>query len=103
MLNVVAVVGLDLDGDTAESALQGILGRGVHHLGLERTLVTMLIMDAPRRSLIGNYLDAGIIRGPSNEGQLVPVWVSACVRFAFGSELKSYRSPSPDARLYSKS
>lgn len=32
------------------------------------------------------YLDAGIIRGPSNEGQLVPVSVSACVRFAFGSD-----------------
>lgn len=29
------------------------------------------------------YLDAGIIRGPSNEGQLVPVLVSACVRYAF--------------------
>lgn len=34
VLDVVGVVGLDLDGDAAECALQGVLGRGVHHLGL---------------------------------------------------------------------
>lgn len=36
--------------------------------------------------MIEIYLDAGIIRGPSNEGQLVPMSVSACVRYAFGRD-----------------
>lgn len=40
VLNVVAVIGLDLDGDTAQGALQGILGGGVNHLGLERQTVS---------------------------------------------------------------
>lgn len=36
VLDVVAVIGLDLDGDTAQGALQGVLGGGVDHLGLKR-------------------------------------------------------------------
>lgn len=47
MLNVVAIVGLDLDGNTAQGALQGVLGGGVHHLGLKRTSVAILVGDAP--------------------------------------------------------
>lgn len=35
VLDVIRVVGLQLDGDAVESALQGVLGGGVHHLGLD--------------------------------------------------------------------
>lgn len=34
VLDIVAIVGLNLDGDAAQRALQGVLGGGVHHLGL---------------------------------------------------------------------
>lgn len=35
LLNVVGVVGLDVDGNAVERALEGVLGRGVHHARLE--------------------------------------------------------------------
>src|SRR3569833_1545484 len=35
VLDVVGVVGLELGGDAVERSLEGLLGRGVHHLGLE--------------------------------------------------------------------
>lgn len=35
VLDVVGVVGLQLDGDTGECSLQGFLGGGVDHLGLQ--------------------------------------------------------------------
>lgn len=50
VLNVVAVVCLNLGGDTGQGAAQSLLGGGVDHLSHDR----------------------GIIRGPGNEGQLVP-------------------------------
>lgn len=34
VLNVVGVVGLDVNGDTVEGALESVLGGGVHHAGL---------------------------------------------------------------------
>lgn len=34
VLDVVGVVGLDVDGETVEGALEGLLGGGVHHAGL---------------------------------------------------------------------
>lgn len=34
VLDVVGVVGLDVDGDAVEGALEGVLGRGVHHARL---------------------------------------------------------------------
>ena len=34
VLDVVGVVGLDVDGEAVEGALEGVLGRGVHHAGL---------------------------------------------------------------------
>lgn len=34
LLDVVGVVGLDVDGEAVEGALEGFLGRGVHHAGL---------------------------------------------------------------------
>jgi hypothetical protein len=34
VFDVVFVVCLEFSGDTVQSALQGIFGRGVHHLGL---------------------------------------------------------------------
>ena len=34
LLDVVGVVGLDVDGEAVEGALEGLLGRGVHHAGL---------------------------------------------------------------------
>lgn len=34
LLDVVGVVGLDVDGEAVEGALDGLLGGGVHHAGL---------------------------------------------------------------------
>ena len=34
LLDVVGVVGLDVDGEAVEGALEGFLGRRVHHAGL---------------------------------------------------------------------
>lgn len=34
VLDVIGVIGLDLDGQAGEGALQGLLGGGVDHLGL---------------------------------------------------------------------
>jgi hypothetical protein len=34
VLDVVGIVGLDVDGKTVEGALEGVLGRRVHHAGL---------------------------------------------------------------------
>ena len=34
VLDVVGVVGLDVDGEAVEGALEGLLGGGVHHAGL---------------------------------------------------------------------
>ena len=34
LLDVVGVVGLDVDGEAVEGALEGVLGGGVHHAGL---------------------------------------------------------------------
>ena len=34
LLDVVGVVGLDVDGEAVEGALEGLLGGGVHHAGL---------------------------------------------------------------------
>jgi hypothetical protein len=34
VLDVVGVVGLDVDGEAVEGALESILGGGVHHAGL---------------------------------------------------------------------
>lgn len=33
-LNVIGVIGLDVSGETVQSALNGVLGGGVHHAGL---------------------------------------------------------------------
>lgn len=54
VLNVVGVVGLELSSDAGEGTLQGLLGRSVDHLGL----------------------DASIVGGPGNEGNLVADTVS---------------------------
>ena len=35
VLDVIGVIGLQLDGNACEGALQGLLGGGVDHLGLE--------------------------------------------------------------------
>ena len=34
LLDIVGVVGLDVDGEAVEGALEGVLGGGVHHAGL---------------------------------------------------------------------
>ena len=42
-LDVVGVVGLDVGGETVESALDGLLGGAVHHAGL-KTLVLRIAL-----------------------------------------------------------
>jgi peptide deformylase len=42
-LDVVGVVGLDVGGETVEGALDGLLGRAVHHAGL-RVLVYRIVL-----------------------------------------------------------
>lgn len=46
VLDVVGVVGLELGGNTSERALQSLLGRGIDHLGLLRSVSDLLISCA---------------------------------------------------------
>lgn len=68
VFDVVLVVGLDLSSDTVESSLQRILGRGVHHLGLWKTV---LVGSGEVGVETVAYHDTGIIGRPCNEGDLV--------------------------------
>lgn len=80
VLDVVGVVGLDLDGDAAQGALQGVLGRRVHHLGLQGESVWT---RSEGLLAIRTHLDSGIIRRPGDEGQLVSGSSSAAVFLGF--------------------
>lgn len=80
VLDVVGVVGLDLDGDAAQGALQGVLGRGVHHLGLQDESVWTRSEGGPA---IQTHLNSGIIRRPGDEGQLVSALSLAAVSRGF--------------------
>lgn len=37
VLNVIGVVGLELGGNASQASLQGLLGGGVDHLGLQQS------------------------------------------------------------------
>lgn len=82
VLNVIGVVGLELGGNAGEGALQGLLGRSVDHLGL----------------------NTGIIGRPCDKGNLVAMVGVSRPQENTGAQIRmTYRIPSPEARLYSKS
>lgn len=50
-LDVVSVVGLDIGGETVEGALDSLLGRAVHHAGLDNVSASLLLLCACLRDL----------------------------------------------------
>jgi hypothetical protein len=71
-LDVVGVVGLDIGGETVESALDGFLGGRVHHAGLSYTY-TLAFIPTSTLSLLRTgttYVLASIIRRPTNKRNL---------------------------------
>ena len=102
VLNVIGVVGLELGGDAIEGALQGLLGRSVNHLGLLEGIVSMPERNEEKR--YETHLNTGIIGGPGNKGNLVAAGkLVGGTRVIFFRTRLTYRIPSPEARLYSKS
>lgn len=82
VLNVVLLVGLELDSDTAERALEGLLRGGVDHLGLFYFEGSQLVSVARfgkyifyrkgrKKTNRRTHLDASIIGGPGDKGHLV--------------------------------
>jgi hypothetical protein len=63
-LNVVGVVGLDVGSKAVQGALDGLLGRAVHHAGLPLVSTSTAL---PARA---THVLRGIIRRPGNEGDL---------------------------------
>lgn len=57
VLDVIRIVGLDVGGETVESALDGFLGGRVHHAGLElKQLVSAIVHGCGEEVL--TYCDA---------------------------------------------
>jgi hypothetical protein len=63
-LNVVGVVGLDVGSKAVQGALDGLLGRAVHHAGLP------LVSTSTASPARATHVLRGIIRRPGNEGDL---------------------------------
>lgn len=69
-LDVVGVVGLDIGGETVQSALDSFLGGRIHHAGLSQHSVNpkLLYLMCP---FCNTYILRRIIRAPADESNLV--------------------------------
>lgn len=66
LLEISSVVGLNLVGNSTQSTLEGLFGRGVRHLGLAG-----LASDGWQE--VGSHLDSGFVWGPGDECNLASV------------------------------
>jgi hypothetical protein len=80
-LNVVGVVGLDISGETVQSALDGFLGGRVHHAGLEpvSSTTTPPSTSLPDRRESQTYVLRRIIRCPADKRNLATRALAAVV------------------------
>lgn len=79
VLNVVGIVGLDVNGDTVEGALESVLGGGVHHAGLWECVSmshsTQYIDCSSQKSC--THVLRRIVRDVADEGDLVALALAA--------------------------